>query len=66
MWVDGVKELSVEDYPPWTYVAEMREGYINWQDGERSDRFGRYEIEWVAPDEALRARDRIGIRPEDF
>lgn len=31
MWIDGAKEFSVEGYPPWTYVAEMRES-VKWLD----------------------------------
>ncbi|MCB2176607.1 MAG: hypothetical protein KQH57_12410 [Actinomycetales bacterium] len=66
VWDDGVKEPSVEDYPPWTYVAEMRAGYLDWQHGRGDGRRGRYEIEWVAADLAAAERERLGIRTEDF
>jgi hypothetical protein len=66
VWVDGVKERAVEDYPPWSYVAEIRQGYLEWLGTSRTDRAGRYQIEWVAPEQAHAERERLGIRPEDF
>lgn len=66
VWEDGTKEWSVEDYPPWSYVADMLDGYLDWQDGRDPQRFGRYEIEWVAPHLAHAERERLGIRAADF
>ncbi|MFB8229949.1 hypothetical protein [Cellulosimicrobium sp. NPDC055967] len=66
VWDDGAKERAVEDYPPWTYVAEMRDGYLEWEGGRGSRRTGRYEIEWVDRDRATAERARLGIRREDF
>lgn len=65
VWADGVKERAVEDYPPWSYVAEIRQGYVEWL-GWGSDRAGRFEIEWVPPGQAHAERERLGIRIEDF
>jgi hypothetical protein len=61
VWDDGVKERAVEDYPPWTYVTEMRAGYFDWE-GHRA---GHYGIEWVPPEPAPAERERLDIRPED-
>lgn len=47
VWADGVKESAVEDYPPWSHVAEMRAGYLEWVGGVDPDRAGRYDLEWV-------------------
>jgi hypothetical protein len=63
LWADGVKERAVEAYPPWSYVAEIRQGYLEWLGASRA---GRYQIEWVAPEHAHAERERLGIRPEDF
>lgn len=66
VWADGTKEPSVEDYPPWSYVAEMRDGFLDWQDGRNRERWGRYEIRWVARELALAERERLGIYLRDF
>lgn len=72
VWSDGTKEASVEDYAPWTYVAEMRAGYFEWMDGfgrvrGRKHRYvGRYEIEWLPRDRALAERERLGVSLKDF
>ncbi|MFD1860706.1 hypothetical protein EHW97_11220 [Aeromicrobium camelliae] len=66
VWADGVKEFPIEDYPPWTYVAEMRSGYLDWNDGADPSRFGRYEVEWMPPQQAGDERARLGIRSSDF
>lgn len=66
VWADGVKERAVEDYPPWSYVAEMRAGYFEWVGGAGQDREGRYDIEWVPSERAEAERERLGITREDF
>ncbi|MEE6296638.1 hypothetical protein [Georgenia wangjunii] len=66
VWADGVKEPSVEDHPPWTYVSEMRDGYLDWQDGANRERTGRYEIQWVPAELAQAERERLGIHLNDF
>lgn len=72
VWSDGTKEDSVEDYAPWSYVAEMRAGYFDWPDGSgmmtgrKHGHVGRYEIEWVPRDRALAERERLGVSLEDF
>lgn len=66
VWADGVKERAVEDDPPWSDVAEIRQGYFEWLGSSRADRAGRYEIEWVPPEQARAERERLGIRLEDF
>ncbi|WP_286929662.1 hypothetical protein [Aeromicrobium sp. UBA7512] len=59
VWQSGEKETKIEEYPPWTYVAEMLDGFIE-LDGDR------YGIDWVAAELVPSERERIGIRPEDF
>ena len=66
VWADGTKERAVEDYPPWTYVTEMGQGYFDWEGGRNRDRAGRYEIQWVDAELAATERERLGIRSEDF
>jgi len=66
VWTDGTKEPSVEDYPPWSYVAEMREGFLDWHDGHDRERWGCYEVQWVTHELALAERERLGIRLRDF
>lgn len=72
VWSDGTKEDSVEDYAPWTYVAEMRAGYFEWTDGfgrvrdRKHSYVGRYEIEWLPRDCALAERERLGVSLKDF
>jgi len=60
VWSDGSRERSFEDYPPWTTVREMQDGFFEWIDGVR------YEIEWLPETERQRVRDELGLRPEDF
>jgi len=66
VWADGTKEPSVEDYPPWSYVADMRGGFLDWEDGRNRERWGRYEIRWVTRELALAQRERLGVQPRDF
>lgn len=35
VYADGTRERSREDYPPWTYVTEMPDGYFVWEDAVR-------------------------------
>jgi hypothetical protein len=65
-WGDGLKERAAEDHAPWTYVAEMRDGFIEWDGSPDAARNGRYDVEWLAPAIARAELDRLGIRPEDF
>ena len=64
VWIDGMRERSTEDYPPWTYVAEMTNGYLRWEEG--GPRNGRYDFFWLPASEAVAQRSRLGIKPEDF
>jgi hypothetical protein len=66
VWADGTKERAVEDYPPWTYVTELGQGYFDWEGGRDRERGGRYDVEWVRPELAGTERERLGIRSEDF
>lgn len=70
VWESGEKDSKIEDYPPWTYVTEMLDGYIDYAGGgpftRSKDREGRYDVEWVAPERAELERDRLGFEPGDF
>lgn len=66
MWSDGTKEPAVEDYPPWTYVTEMRGGYIEWVSQGDPSRDGRYDIQWIPAELAAAERERLGICLSDF
>lgn len=64
VWADRTRERSREDYPPWTYVAEMKDGYFAWEEGGARD--GRYDFAWLPATEAQDQRERLGIKAEDF
>lgn len=66
VWSDGTRERSVEDYPPWTYVKEMKRGVFDWVAGPGAPRAGVYEVEWLPLDRAREARERLKIGPADF
>lgn len=66
VWSDGTKEPSVEDYAPWTYVTEMRDGYVEWLSSDDRSRDGRYDIHWIPAEGAAAERERLGIRLSDF
>ena len=57
------KENLIEDYPPWSYVAEMRQGYVELV---ATSHDGTYEVEWIPAAEAAGVRAELGIRLSDF
>ena len=63
VWADGQRDRHIEDYPPWSYVAEMNLGYLDWDGAEHS---GRYVIEWLPEAEREVVRAKLNIVPEDF
>jgi hypothetical protein len=66
VWSDGTRERSFEDYPPWSYVKEIKRGYFDWTAPPGDPRVGVYKVEWLPSDQAQRVRQQLGIRPEDF
>lgn len=64
IWSDGEREPSTEDYPPWSAVAEMRDGFLDVQGTAARD--GRYDFSWLGADAATRERARLGVSAEDF
>ncbi len=64
VWADGTRERPIEDYPPWTLVTEMNDGYLDWD--EWTPRGGRYTVEWVPDEEAARIRQQLAITADDF
>jgi hypothetical protein len=61
VWADGTRERSREDYPPWTYVTEMTDGYFTWEESDV-----RYDFRWLPASEAQSQRDALGIKSEHF
>ncbi len=59
--LDGTLDIQ-EDYPPWAYVLELRNGHINWSSRDGGD--VDYEVRWLAGDEKRRAWLRYGIVEE--
>lgn len=60
--LDGTLDIR-EDYPPWTYISELRDDHIEWswtQGGSDVD----YEVRWLSGDERDRAWLRYGIVDE--
>ncbi len=58
---DGTVDIQ-EDYAPWGYVLELRDGHITSRDGDDVD----YEVRWLAGDEkrsAFPLPDRRRSRP---
>ncbi|MDT3318110.1 hypothetical protein Q9S71_14880 [Microbacterium sp. KSW4-11] len=55
VWSDSVWEPVTEDYPPFTAVNEMKDGYLI-VDSEDPSRAGRYEVRWLTTEEAIAAR----------
>lgn len=57
--LDGTLDIQ-EDYPPWTYVLELRDGHVNWswtQGGPDAD----YEVRWLSGSEREEAWTQYGI-----
>ncbi|MCO7240095.1 hypothetical protein [Aeromicrobium sp. CnD17-E] len=61
---DGTRHNEIEDYPPWTYVREMLNGYFDWQESSGDE--GPFDVVWLEPDEAARVRSELDIDPSDF
>ena len=49
-----------EDYAPWAYVSEIRQGHIEWASSNRADVVD-YEVRWLSGDERERAWVRYGV-----
>lgn len=61
---DGTRHNLIEDYPPWTYVREMLDGYFDWQQSTADE--GPFSVKWLPPDQARLLRDELNIKPKDF
>ncbi len=59
VWADGTKEQKLEDYAPWSYVNEMKNGKLEWHGTI-------YSIEWLPPSKASAKREELGVHSEDF
>ncbi|GAA1768143.1 hypothetical protein GCM10009747_31160 [Agromyces humatus] len=65
VWADGTRERSIEDYPPWGYVSEMRQGFIECDEWSMEHR-GLYAFRWLPDDRAAELRAALAIEPRDF
>lgn len=65
VWSDGTRERSEEDYPPWTAVDEMRQGYFDWEPADSSGKI-RYDFTWLEPEDAAAVRAELGVTADDF
>jgi hypothetical protein len=65
VWPDGTRERSIEDYPPWSYVDDIKHGFIEC-DEWRAERRGRYDFRWLPAAEAAATRASLSIQPSDF
>ncbi len=59
VWADGRKEQAIEDYSPWSYVKDMKNGKLEWNDTN-------YDIQWLTPDRAKSKYKELNIQPDDF
>ena len=64
VWADGDRELPLEDYPPWSAVAELRSGVF--AHDAPGPRHGEYGVERLDPAAAAARWAALGIRVEDF
>lgn len=65
VWPDGTRERSLEDYPPWSYVDEMKHGFIQCDEWSATRR-GRYEFRWLSTVDASRIKSELNISQSDF
>ena len=65
VWADGTQEKTTWDWEPWSVVKNMREGSFEFSSRE-SPHNGRYEFAWLDPAEAVAAKEKLGIKHEDF
>ena len=63
VWEDGTRERSTEDYPPFTAVNEMTNGYL---EVEGTARDGRYDFSWLSDEDAASVRTQNNITDADF
>jgi hypothetical protein len=63
VWADGEREASIEEYPPWTVVTEIKAGIFRWDDAPRS---GTYSAAWLPEAEGEAKRTELGISSNDF
>jgi len=62
VWADGERE-RVEDYPPWTAVASLREGEYVEDDGPHR---GRYTATWLSRAAGEAKWAELGVTRADF
>jgi hypothetical protein len=58
LWADGQRDQNIEDYEPWSYVNELRDGVLDWDEPPHA---GRYRVEWIDEAERAAERARIGV-----
>lgn len=59
--LDGPVDIQ-EDYAPWTYINDMRDGHIDWSWFTGPD--AGYEVRWLSGEERDRAWSQYGLVDE--
>ena len=59
-WSDGRRERIEEDYPPWTLVEEVRQGWVELET-EQGAKPATFIVRWLSGDERSRVWARYGI-----
>jgi len=60
IWADGTREASEEDYPPWTVVREIQDGYFEGPGDVR------YDAEWLGEPARTQMWEAFRLTPSDF
>jgi hypothetical protein len=63
VWADGEREPIIEDYPPWSVVAEINDGVFTWDDGPHS---GTYSAAWLPEGQREAKWTELGLSSADF
>lgn len=65
VWVDGARERSTEDYPPFLAVNEMKDGHLEVLSDDPA-RSGRYDFAWLPSEEGQAMLSLLNISDRDF
>lgn len=60
VWSDGLRVPPMEDYPPWTDVRDLLDGFFV-PEGLGPSRDGRYAVEWLDEPERSARRTDLGL-----
>lgn len=63
IWSDGSRERPMEDYPPWTFVRELLDGFLTWDTGIRA---GTYEVDLLPAEDREAVWASLGVSASLF